>query len=126
MFVATLAGEFQYYVLVLDKQNLELRITLDGNPIPVPVHVFINYSEEGTNTESLVRSQGRFSNISHINLYIPAHTTPAFSRFKMKIALGTDANNTGPFVAPVKDIVYGKTTESQPTPNNTNLCHTQM
>lgn len=99
------AREFQYNVTVLIGKNMELRLQL--RPIPEAIRVYMQYIDEETGEEIVVMSDGSYTNLSHIPIFVPFTAIPAFTRFRIRVALGTDAN-VGPYQAPIRDIVYGK------------------
>lgn len=71
--------------------------------------MYIRYLKEESNEEVRAVSPGVYANTTEVLIaYIPNSITPSFTRFKIRIALGTDSAHVGPYVPPIKDVVYGE------------------
>lgn len=96
-------------MVILRGQNIELRIVFPGSTYPASIRVYIRYLKEDSDDKVSAISPGMYTNTTDIlTAYIPNAITPHFTRFKVRIALGTDNDHVGPYIAPTKDIVYGK------------------
>lgn len=100
------ANDFQYNVTVLPGKNMELRIQLNGNPIPEAIRVRLLYIDKETNQDLPLPTDGSYTNLRHIYIFLPFTAIP-FTMFKIRVALGTDANS-GPYKAPIRDDVIGE------------------
>ncbi len=99
------ADSFSYDVRVVDGGNLQLRIDLQGNIIPVPIRVYIKYIEDMSgNEEEVISTQTNMDLV--ILLYISKENVP-YSRFNIKVALGTDTVNSNLYKAPLNNRIIG-------------------
>lgn len=84
---------------------MELIIRVNGKPIPTAVRVHLLYLDAESERERLYNPDSSHANADRIHIFIPNSETPEFTRFKIKVALGTD-RDVGPYVS--QNTVYGK------------------
>jgi len=84
---------------------LQIILRLNGNLIPAPVHVYIKYTSEDDDTRVIQSAQTNMDLI--IPLYIRRELIP-YEKFHVKLALGTDRNNSGLYESPMENRLFSK------------------